>query len=262
MKKPVNQFFLGFRAITRGISLIRKEPKILKLAIIPFIIDVLIVSAVFVWGSGQISGWVESGLQSTLPELSGFFWSILYGVFYILAWIVFIAALFFGGYVLAGIVAAPFNSLLAEKTLEQTGALPKEPFNFKRWLSLSAKMLWAALIKAGVFLFLGLVLLAISFIPAVGVIGSFGMLMIMSFDMSDFAFESLGLKFSERMRFFRQNFLCFAGVSAALGLTLLVPGLNVLLLPAAVVGSSEMVSRLHGPKKTLANAEAGLAEKK
>lgn len=241
MRKQVNGLTVGFRTLFTGMRLIRQNSRIFRLAIIPFFIDFLILAGVFYWGSGRLSGWVESTINWMLPNASGFWYQLAYWPVFLVGWIAFFGALFFVGYIIANLVAAPFNSLLAETALEEMGVIKKRPFNFSRWLKISAAMFWAGLLKTALFLFFGILFFMFSFIPLLGILASFGLLMIMAFDSADYSFEILEYNLQRRLKFFRQNTLYFAGSGLSLGMTLMIPGLNFLLFPAAVVGSADLV---------------------
>jgi len=244
MRNPFQKFTIGFKSVFSGISLIRRDAKILRLAIIPFCIDFIALAGVFVWGSSRLSGWVDTTLGWMFSESGGLLWNLVYWPFFLLSWIIFLGLLFFAGYVVASLVAAPFNSLLAEATLEQLGVLPTKLFNLIHWLSHSLKMLLTALAKTLLFIVFAALLFGLSFMPILGILASFGMVMVMVFDSADYSFEALGYRLRERFTFFRQNLFYFAGSAGAMGLTLLVPGLNFILLPATVVGSANLIKQI------------------
>lgn len=241
MIKPLKELTLGFRSLLAGLHLIGRNPKILKWAILPFILDVIILVAVFALGGGRIGKWVDEAISWAFSDPSGSWWPFVYWPLFIFCWLTFFVVLFFFGYVLANLLASPLNSLLAEKTLEELQVIQKKPFRLRHWLKLSAKMMWTSLLKAVLFLFIGGFFFLLSFIPGIGVLASFGLVMIMSFDSVDYSFEIMGYNLQQRLRFFRQNIFFFVGSGLAIGLTLLVPGLNFLLFPAAVVGSAELL---------------------
>jgi CysZ protein len=242
--QEIRKLSRGFSSLFTGLKLIKDNPRILKLAIIPFILDFMILAGVFVWGGGRVTGWVEQAMGLVFSDHGGFWWTITYWPVFAFVWLAFVACLFFLGYILANLIAAPFNSLLAEQTLEELSVIKPRKFQLGRWIKVSINMLWASLLKTGVFLICGLLFFLVSFIPVVGVAASFGMLMIMAFDSVDYSFEILEFKLSHRIRFFRENSFYFAGSGLALGLTLLIPGLNFLLFPAAVVGSADLMRQL------------------
>ena len=142
------------------------------------------------------------------------------------------------------VVAAPCNSLLAERTLIMAGAVEDRPFELGRWLKVSAKMLFVGLMKSMVFLFFGILIFVCSFIPILNFVSSFAAFLIMAFDSSDYSFEIMEMSLRERFRFFQNHFPEFAGMASFLGLTVFVPGTTLLLLPFSVVGAALTLSDL------------------
>ena len=243
MTKEIRSFLTGFRTLFTGIRLLARDSEIRRLAIIPLILDVLVLVAVFSWGLGKVPEWVDRGVAWAMPSSDSIWSYLFYWPMYVVVWGAFLGLLLFVGYVFANFIAAPFNALLAEKTLERLRAKPARSFSLKHWLVMSGKMMWASLLKSLLFLVYGAVFFAVSFVPVVGVIASIGMLLIMAFDSADYSFEVLEFSLRRRFRFFRRNFFFFLGSSVSLGLTLLIPGLNFLLFPAFVVGHADLVQK-------------------
>lgn len=134
-------------------------------------------------------------------------------------------------YALHAIVAQPFYSLLAERTLKLQGRVTASNLGF--W-----SMLRVSVIKGCVFLTLGVVLLLVSFIPVVNVIAVCGTLLLFAYDCFDYAFEAQRLGFRDRIRYVMKNKSQWTGMSSGLALTLLLPGLTLLVIPGAVVGAA------------------------
>lgn len=134
-------------------------------------------------------------------------------------------------YVLHAIVAQPFYSLLADKALRLAGkAIVHE-------LRLSA-MLWASLIKGIIFLCVGVLLFISSFIPGLNMLAIAGTLMLVAFDCLDYSLESRGLLLRRRFAYALRNKAQWTGIASGLALTLLLPGLTLLVIPGAVVGAA------------------------
>jgi uncharacterized protein involved in cysteine biosynthesis len=72
-------------------------------------------------------------------------------------------------------------------------------------------------------------------------------LILIGYDVTDYALEALQWSWERRVKFFRENFPAFIGLGAALGLVFLIPGLNFFLLPASVAGAAELVRKLALP---------------
>ena len=65
--------------------------------------------------------------------------------------------------------------------------------------------------------------------------------MLIAFDASDYAMETMEYSLSNRMKFFREQLAEYAGMGAAVGLVMLIPGSIILCMPLAVVGASQIV---------------------
>lgn len=241
----IKKFTFGMMHIIAGLRIILKSPKLMAFAAIPFLIDLLLLFIGFSWGWGEIPGWAESIVTKVVsPE------SWLYTILYYPLWLVFAATfvlmMVYSVFLVATVVAAPFNSLLAEETLRHLGRIDDQSFSMGRWIRVSTKMMMVALIKAMIFAVIGLVLFVMSFIPGVNLVAAFIACMIIAFDNIDYSLELFEWNLNQRFQFYRTNIIEFSGAAAFIALTVLLPGLTLLLLPAAVVGSAEMAGRLKG----------------
>ena len=248
MTDSIQKFMIGFMAPLRGLKLSFTLPGLFKWCVIPFLLTAL----VFIIGGSLLfpamAGWIPAfatWMLTTLGMVTGsFFFTFSYWLALLVAWPVAILALLYGLFLITRVVAAPFYSLLAERSLMAMGVLNDEPFNFSAWLAHSTRMLVVALLKAIVLGLLAFVLFVLSFIPAVGVISAFGFLLIAAFDIVDFSLEALRMGFRARFAYLGRQFFAISGFAAALGLVFLVPGLNFVLFPAAIVGAGDVVRRL------------------
>lgn len=244
--------FSGLQVYFIGLRTIKKYPELKKWMLIPFLIDFILFGVMLYFTfnhlpdvTGYFLGWIE-GLISSVFQVSAVQW--LFNLFYYILFILFglvslIAALYIT-YILSLIIAAPFNSLLAERTLQITGALPEQPFRLSAWLSFTLKMLFISIVKAILFLFVGLLAFIISFIPGLNIFSIYITLYMMSLDLFDYSLEAAGLNLSQRLQFGRKEVSMLSGVSLALFATTLIPGLFFLLAPLGVVGAS----RIHSEK--------------
>ncbi|MCB0384592.1 MAG: EI24 domain-containing protein [Bdellovibrionales bacterium] len=238
---PVKRTARGFAFITDGMRLIRDNPDLRKWAVIPFLIDLALVVAGFLGGSVLLPGWVASGVAWVIPATTGWIFSIFYYPVLFFFWLVFLVVWVYVIYLVASVIAAPFNAILAERTLMKLGMITDRPFNMAKWTATSIKMMTTALIKAGVFLTLGIFIFALSFVPVLNILSSFMALMVMSFDSLDYSYEILELNLRERLRAFKYIFPEATGMAGALAVTLLLPGLTLLMMPAAVVGGAAVL---------------------
>lgn len=249
MKQVAQNFSIGFLAPFRGMGLCFQRDVRLW-AVLPFVLTF------FIFVAGLSLGWTP--VMSLAPWASGIalgFFGVLQGgwlfallngllllVLWPLSFIIFVYSL----YLVSKVIAAPLYSLLAEAVLRKGGLLPESPFQLGHWVRASTRLFWISLLKALLFLGVGVVLFVLSLIPVVGFFAALGFLLIASFDITDYSLEALQWGLRERLRFFFTQFPVFFGLALALGLVFLIPGLSFLLLPAAIAGAADMVRRLKG----------------
>lgn len=232
----------GFSTPLNGIRYLRSNPKLMGLAIIPFLINTvaILLALGVVINNGH---WVDAIVTSVFADVAtAWYYWLAQMTFKVLVWIALVIFVIIAAYLIAQLLASPFSSLLSERTLIRSGGMSDRPFQFRSWLSLSARMLKVSLAKAVVFLIMGSVLFVLSLIPVISLLAHLCLLLILAFDSADYSFENLGFSFGQRIRFFFANFSKFVGFAIALGIILLIPGLNFFLFPASIVGASLMIT--------------------
>lgn len=238
----LRNLLLGFSTPLNGLRYLKSRPKLLGLAIIPFLINtiaILIALGVVI----NNSHWVDALVTHVfINAATAWYYWLAQKLFKVLVWMALIIFVIIAAYLLAQLIASPFSSLLSERTLISAGGLIDKPFQLRSWLSLSGRMLKVSLVKAILFLFIGGILFVISLVPVISLLAHLCLLLILAFDSADYSFENLGFSFGQRVRFFFANLSRFVGFAVALGLILLIPGLNFFLFPASIVGASLMIT--------------------
>jgi CysZ protein len=237
----INRFARGFRAPFSGFKLLISDAGFWRLATIPFIISIIL------FGLGLFLGWTTippmlTALVAGLVPTATFWGAILYYPILILTMLSFAVLLFACVFLVTNLIATPFNALLAEKTLVHLGRIKPQSFKLGSWIKMSSRMLVISMVRAFFFIILGIGFFFLGLIPGLQVPAAFGGLLLISFDCSDYAFEALQNSLFQRFRKYRRYFIEFCGFSCALGLTFMIPGLNLLLYPATVVGASLLVA--------------------
>lgn len=234
----------GFQIYFIGLRTIKQYPGLKKWMLIPFLIDLVLflVSIYLIFDYLPVFvTWMTSFFQvASMQWLFDIFYYLLLFLFGVIG----IVASLYLVYALGIVIAAPFNSLLAEKTLQLSGALPEKPFDLSSWLSFTVKMLMISIVKATLFLVVGLAAFVLSFIPGLNILSIYITLYMMSLDLFDYSLEATGNNLSQRLKFGREEVSMISGVSMALFVTTLIPGLFFLLAPLGVVGAS----RIHAQK--------------
>lgn len=227
----MDEFWAGLLVWINGWKYIFRHRSLMAVAAIPFLISAA-AAGVSIWlttiyypllMNSLVMSWL-GGIQSTWLAL------LIKPLIWIGGFVVTLVILY-AVYVMHAIVAQPFYSLLAEKTLKISGKTRANN------TSLGA-MLKASLIKGLIFLCVGVLLFVCSFIPGLNILAVGGALLLVAFDCLDYSLEAQDLRLRRRFAYARANKAQWFGIAAGLGLTLLLPGLTLLVIPGAVVGSA------------------------
>jgi len=225
----LRQFIVGFHFFKLGWLELQRNPGIRYLAVVPMILAISLFVFGFIWGTSHLGMLATEVLLFLLPaSVESWAQWLMYPLVFLFG-VVYLVLLIYFTYILGLLISAPFMGFMAEKILRARG--------IKADVSVFS-MLKISVIKMILFSLVGIVLFACSFIPGLNLISSFGAFLILAFDSMDYSFEAHGLTLSSRLKFFRQRLPLFLGMASALGLTLLVPGLTLLILPFAVSGAA------------------------
>jgi uncharacterized protein involved in cysteine biosynthesis len=238
----------GFLIPWRGLGLIFSDARIARFAALPFLVTILFFGTGLAFGLHLISGWVTP-LTTWLIGVFGI--ASASNAAAILGWLLPIAlwptlaiGLCLSIWMVVRIVVGPLFTLLAEAVLVSTGGLEKKSFDLVDWTATNVRMFRVSLVRTLIFGIIGFGLVVLSLIPGVGLLAAVAMLVILAFDLADYALEAYEWGFRERIAFYRRHFSVFFGFACILGLVFLIPGLNFFLLPASVAGASDVVRRL------------------
>lgn len=200
-------------------------------AVLPFVMAVAFFVSVFWLTVHYMSFWTNHFVTMLLPTHA--IWS---GVLYYPAWLTFFLLTFVAtvylSYLIHIILCGPFYSILAERALHDLGKQDRHQFHF------SLRVLLGSLLKSFLFLAVGAGLFLFSVVPLINVVGFVMALLILAFDTMDYSFEAMGMGLSSRLRYFFRHFPQWLGMATSLALTLIIPGLTLLILPGAVVGAA------------------------
>jgi CysZ protein len=237
----------GPQYLREGLKLIL-SPGLRLFVILPLTVNLLLFGGLIYLALRQFEGWVDAFMPS-LPDWLMFLEYLLWPLFVTLV----VLMVFFTFTLLANIIAAPFNGFLAEKVeTVARGEDSSPPFSWTELLAMLPRTLGREARKLGYFAPRALALLALSFIPVVNLAAAplwllFGVWM-MAVQYIDYPADNNKLSWTEMMVWLRQRrwkSLSFGAVTYA---ALLVPGLNLLVMPAAVAGATLFWVREGGPQ--------------
>ncbi|HHH47447.1 MAG TPA: sulfate transporter CysZ [Gammaproteobacteria bacterium] len=235
MSNPIT----GAGYLLRGLKLIM-QPGLRRFVTIPLVINLVLFAGLIWFGASQF----EALLNSVMPELPGWlqwaewlFW-LLFGVSALLV-------LFFAFSLLANIVAAPFNGLLAEAVeVHLTGEQLDGDSGWKKMLAELVPTFIDELRKLLYLLAWTIPFLLLFLIPGINIIAPFAWFAFMAWmlvlEYADYPMGNHGLRADEQKLCLRKKRLMSLGFGGAVSVATMIPVVNFLVMPAAVAGATAM----------------------
>ncbi len=206
---------------------------------LPLLINIVLFGAGIWWTYGQFE-YFDQVLQGWLPTWLDWLHWLIWPIFALTVLI----ALFYSFSVVANLLAAPFNSLLAEQVerLAQPGNTPR-PATDLNWKELILSPL-AGLNRLLYFIGWAIPLLLLSFVPVVNVAAPVLWVLfsawMLALEYADYPLANRGLSFRDQRRLLRQHWPLTLGFGGMVLLLTLIPIVNFLAMPAAVIGATLM----------------------
>jgi len=223
----MSSFVWGFRCYLSGLTSLFQKRELRPWIIAPMLIGI-ICFGLAIWGTyhfltPMVLSWLGTGVLASI--LAAILVIVISGALTL---------------AFASVVASPMNALLSEKVLVSEGYKAKSSgFRFLIFV----RMLLLGLLKGVFVLGLTVLLFILSFFPPLQVVVIFISAMLISSDYFDYALECYEVGLGGRSRFYRRQILSWCGFSLGLALTMMVPGLSFLLLPAGIIGGARLVGR-------------------
>ncbi len=240
-KNPVSNFSSGFLYPFRAGTFIKGHPVLLRYIIVPFIINVVVLSGAIYWGLS----FFNSIAVHYIPQGDAWYWVILSYFVWTAAILVTMVLVFFGFTVTGAIIAAPFNDILSEKTEELLTGIPNdEPFIFKVFLKDAMHTVMNESKKIIIFVVFMVLLLPLNLLPGGSLPYSVLTVLLTVFflvvEYTGYVFYRKHLTFRDQRRFiFSQKFLLLGFGTGIMGV-LTVPFLQFFCIPLGVVGATRL----------------------
>lgn len=236
-------FFDSIGYIATGWRLIR-TPGLRRFVWMPLLINLLIFGLVGWWVHALATQWLDSWtLLDALPD-----WWIVGAIRTILSWLFSLVLLFSLAFVftlVANLIGAPFNGLLAERVeAHLTGSAPSQA---PSWITLikSVPRLMASEMSKLLYLVICIVpLLILQFIPLINIIAPvllflFGAWMF-ALEYVDYPMGNHGALFKDVRRTMRQKRKTAFGFGSGVALLSMIPVVNLVIMPIAVAGATAL----------------------
>jgi len=226
----------GISSIARGLHLIL-QPGLRRYVILPLLINVVVFVGLFGVSFRYFDNWVTDSLAA-LPDWLGFLSWLLWILFVLIA----VAFLFIFFTVFANIIAAPFNAILSARVEDRLMSGSDGATTPMSMLLVLPRAVAREISKLLYYLPRLIGLAVLSLIPVINLLAPplwllFGSWM-MSVQYTDYAADNNGVSFSELRRQLSSDRIASFGFGLPVYLMLLVPLLNLVLMPAAVAGGT------------------------
>lgn len=227
----------GPQYLREGLKLVL-SPGLRLFVLLPLGINLILFCALIYFAGHQFSLWVDH-LMPSLPSWLSFLTYILWPLFVVLVGLM----VFFTFTMLANIVAAPFNGFLSEKVevvVRGTDDFP--PFSWAELLAMVPRTLGREMRKLSYFLPRALGLFVLSLIPVVNIVAAplwllFGVWM-MAIQYIDYPADNHKMSWQDMLTWLRQKRWQSLGFGGIVYAVLLIPVVNLLMMPAAVAGAT------------------------
>ncbi|MBR9828948.1 MAG: sulfate transporter CysZ [Oceanospirillales bacterium] len=226
----------GAGYLLRGVSML-PQSGIRHFVLIPLLVNMLLFMAAIWLLVGQFNVWVDYWL-GFLPAWADF----LYWLFWPLFALLVLVGVYYGFSIVANLIAAPFNGFLSEKVEQQLRGEVVTDDGWREMLAMIPRSLQRELHKLAYYLPRFLLLLLITFIPVVNLVAPllwflFGAWM-MSIQYCDYPMDNNKVSFAQMKQLMKARRVTSIGFGALVQVGMLVPVVNLILMPAAVIGAT------------------------
>lgn len=226
----------GAGYLLRGVTML-PQPGIRHFVLVPLLVNVLLFIGAIWLLVEQFSVWVDYWL-GFLPGWADF----LYWLFWPLFALLVLVGVYYAFSIVANLIAAPFNGFLAEKVEQQLRGAPVTDEGWGELLAMIPRALQRELHKLVYYLPRFLLILVITFIPGVNLVAPvlwflFGAWM-MSIQYCDYPMDNNKVSFRQMKQLMKARRVTSIGFGSLVQLGMLVPVVNLILMPAAVIGAT------------------------
>lgn len=227
----------GPQYLREGLKLIL-QPGLRLFVLLPLSINLLLFIAMVTLAVRQFGVWLD-WLMPSLPDWLAFLQYLVWPLFILLVLVI----VFFTFTLIANLIAAPFNGFLAEKVeVLVRGEDPFPAFSWQELMAMVPRTMARELRKLAYFLPRAAVLLVLSLIPGVALIAAplwiiFGIWM-MAVQYIDLPADNNKMGFTEMLEWLRAKRWRSLSFGASAYLALMLPLVNILMMPATVAAAT------------------------
>jgi CysZ protein len=230
----IRDFLFGAAILAQAIQVI-KRPEVRLYAILPLVMNVVLFGGLIWYGYAQLAStidWLMSFIPDFLDFIRWIIWSIVTGLTTIVVFFTFTP--------IANVIAAPFNTLLAERIEAVLTGKPLESnSNFTEIAMSSIRSQLGKLIH---ILLWSLGLLLFSFIPVINLIAPFLWVILgswlLSLEYFDYPMGNHDLNFANQKERLGKRRSLALGFGGGVMILTTIPFINFVVMPLAVAGAT------------------------
>ncbi len=237
--------FIGPLYAIKGFNLIRR-PGLRRYVLIPLLVNIVLFSGA-IWLS---AGYFDAYMAELLPQ--GYDW--LEWLLWPLFAVAMLLTMFYTFTLVANLICAPFNGLLAEKVeMELTGTTGGDDTTLMQALKDSPTALWNELRKLGYFLVRAIPLLILFLIPGLNLLAPFLWIAfsasLLAKEYLDYPMANHGYSFDQQRDILEQHRIGSLSFGASIMVLTLIPVVNFMVMPLAVAGATALYLARIKPKE-------------
>ncbi len=226
---PVRNFVRGVSFYVSGVKMLLRHPSLLAISLVPIVATVMLLiglATAAAWGIGELTSGLLDGPWRRLAQVIILILALMAGWFLYLP--------------LARILLAPFAESLSRRATRICNGGPVIATESGEHGWLHAVREGVKLVALQVLMGLAAMALGVAFPPAAIPIGLAMAIATASLDFIDVPLSVRGWSLRQKLALIGDNKALTAGFGAASCASLLIPGINILLLPAGIIGATIM----------------------
>ncbi len=227
-----NNLFTGAGYLFKGVSLVTR-PRLRRYVIVPGLVNIVIFSLAIYF----TAGWVFETSQGLLPGWLDWLAFVLVPLVLVICF----AAMFFTFTMVANLLAAPFNGLLAEAVETRLTGRELPPSDFQKIVKDVGLAITSELRKLAYILPRIIPLTVLLLVPAIGQVlwAAFSAWML-AISFADYPMANHGLSFPDQRRLLGERRWLAIGFGLAVMFAMTIPIVNFFVMPCAVAGATAL----------------------
>jgi CysZ protein len=232
-------YFKGADDCIAGFKLIL-NPGLRRFVIVPLVINIALFGTVIYFLSKKIDSWVTHLLPSWLSFLEFILWPLFAITIFLIV--------FYSFTMLANLIAAPFNSLLAARVEAMLGHQAGEEMSSDAIWKVALRSIGSELVKTIYFIKWLIPLLILTFIPGLNIIAPAAWFIYAAWsyalEYTDYPLGNHEQLFPAVREYNRKNRMRALGFGSVVFLMTSIPFLNFLAMPVAVCGATQLTVKI------------------